>query len=148
MKDKRHSTGTDATNTAAAPGQISTEAYRAAVKNLSAHTLWKEAEALNATQPALAAIARAELARRALPPEAPTPPPPAADGFSFSPPAASTGPGRSAIELWAGGRHAATIYANLGGIHLTCEPGWYAGDIEIQQRTHAIAIEIGSEEAK
>ena len=39
-------------------------------------------------------------------------------------PSSGTIDGRSAIELWDGDRHAATIYAQRAGLHIVCEDGY------------------------
>lgn len=45
--------------------------------------------------------------------------------------------GTSAVELWDGDRHAATIYAQRAGLHIVCEPGYETGPlaVEVQQPT-------------
>jgi hypothetical protein len=43
--------------------------------------------------------------------------------------------GSSAVELWDGKEHAATIYAQRAGLQVICEPGWEPGypAIDVQE---------------
>jgi hypothetical protein len=54
--------------------------------------------------------------------------------MTFKPPSKATTPGRTAIELWDGERQAATIYAGRAGLMVEFEPGYGAGNIEIDVR--------------
>lgn len=125
---------------------MTTKQYAAAARGLSAETLRREVQGLKDKYPRLASAAASELARRGQPLDQKCALPPAAEGFTFSPPADSTTPGRSGIELWTGGRHAATIYATRSGIHLTCEAGWAAGHLEIEHNAGGLTAELRSTE--
>jgi len=51
-----------------------------------------------------------------------TPQPPAP--LHLRPPGDAVLDGRSAIELWSGDRHAATLYCERPGVRLVFQPGW------------------------
>lgn len=44
----------------------------------------------------------------------------------------TTTPGRSAIELWDGPDHVATIYAQRAGLHVVCNPPYAPEDLAIE----------------
>ena len=54
--------------------------------------------------------------------------------MTFRPREAAMMDGRSAVELWDGERHAATIYAGRAGIRIEFEPGYEAGELEVGVR--------------
>jgi hypothetical protein len=52
-------------------------------------------------------------------------------------------PGSSAVELWDDERHAATIYAQRGGIHIICESGYEPGHLAVEvQKPTGVQITI------
>jgi hypothetical protein len=53
----------------------------------------------------------------------------------------------SAIELWDGPDHVATIYAQRGGLHIVCSPPYVPSDLEIAEHPPAgLAVTLRREE--
>lgn len=55
--------------------------------------------------------------------------------MTFRPPAQATRDGRSAIDVFDGAHHAATIYCTLAGVHVVCSDP-YAAEIDTDRTAH------------
>jgi hypothetical protein len=59
----------------------------------------------------------------------------------------TTTPGRSAIELWNGPDHVATIYAQREGLHIVCAAGYVPADLALDVHASAgVAFTLRREE--
>lgn len=45
---------------------------------------------------------------------------------------ATTTDGRSAIDLWDGASHVATVYAQREGLHIVCDPPYVPEDLALE----------------